>query len=489
MTRLRPLALACLAAFLLDGCALGPDFFRPKVEVPTAYREAEGWKAAQPRDEALPAAWWELYGDPVLNDLVRQVEVSNQNVAAAAAQYRQAEALVAQTRASWFPNLGANLAATRSQGTSGSTVSPGTPIRNTDRFSLSSSWEIDVWGRISRSVEANAEAAAASAGDLAAARLSAQAALVQNYLQLRINDAQQRLLNATVAAYQRSYEITRNRYEAGVAAQADVAQAESQLKTTQAQALDLRIQRAQLEHAIALLIGKPPAEFKLAAAEGVPQLPDIPVGVPSALLERRPDVAAAERRVASANAQIGVAQAAFFPSLTLSASGGYQNSSFSNLFTLPNRFWSLGPALALTIFDAGARSAAKEQAIAGYDRNVATYRQTVLTAFQEVEDNLVALRVLEEEGEVQKAAARAANEFLTLTNNQYLAGTVSFLNVATAQATALSAQRSSLDLLNRRFAASVALIKALGGDDWRQYVGQSAAKSEPAKQAASSMTQ
>jgi NodT family efflux transporter outer membrane factor (OMF) lipoprotein len=474
--KLRPLTIACLTGLMfLNGCALGPDFFRPKVEVPATYREAEGWKVAEPQDERLPAAWWELYGDPLLTSLVQQVDISNQNVQAAAAQYRQAQALVSQTRASWFPTVGANLGTTRSQGiTSGSTVTPGALIHTADRFTVTANWELDVWGRISRSVEANAEAANASAGDLAAARLSAQTTLVQNYLQLRINDAQQRLLAATVVAYQRSYDITRNRYEAGVAAQADVAQAESQLKSTQAQAVDLKIQRAQLEHAIAMLMGKPPAEFRLAAIEDIPRLPDVPVGLPSALLERRPDVAAAERRVASANAQIGVAQAAFFPTVTLSGSGGYQSSSFANLFSLSNRFWSVGPALALTLFDAGARSAVKEQAIAGYDKSVATYRQTVLSAFQDVEDNLVALRVLAEEKDIQAAATRAAEEFQTLTNNQYLAGTVSFLNVATAQATALTAERASLDVLNRQLAASVGLVKALGGGDWRQVVGDAA---------------
>jgi NodT family efflux transporter outer membrane factor (OMF) lipoprotein len=285
-------------------------------------------------------------------------------------------------------------------------------------------------------------------------------------LQLRINDAQQRLLERTLTAYRRSHEITRNRYEAGVASQADVAQAETQLRSTEAQLVDLGIQRAQLEHAIAALLGKLPSEVQLPASESIPILPDVPLALPSALLERRPDIAAAERRVAAANAQIGVAQAAFFPSLSINASGGYQNNSFADILSAPYRFWSLGPTFALTLFDAGARSSAKEQAIAGYDKSVATYRQTVLTAFQEVEDNLVALRILANEKEIQKSATRAANEFQTLTNNQYLAGTVSFLNVATAQASALSAERSSLDILNRQLAATVGLVKALGGGNW-----------------------
>ena len=467
--RLRPLTLASLATVaLLNGCSLGPDFQRPEVAVPTAFSEAKGWKTAEPQDQSPPSAWWELYGDPILNDLIKQVEVSNQNVLAAEAQYRQAQALVSGSRAAWFPTLGSSVSATRGQGTSGSTISPGAATKNTDRISLTSAWELDVWGRISRTVEANTESAKASAGDIAAARLSAQATLAQSYLQLRISDAQLRLLTDTLTAYQRSYDITRNRYQAGVASQADVAQAETQLRTTQAQSIDLGVQRAQFEHAIAILIGKLPSEFRIVAIDGIPRLPEIPLVVPSSLLERRPDVAAAERRAAAANAQIGVAQAAFFPSLTLSASGGYQNSSFTDIISTPYRFWSLGPTLALTLFDAGARSAVKEQAVATFDKSVASYRQTVLTAFQEVEDNLAALTVLAEEKEVQKAATKAANQFQTLTNNQYLAGTVSFLNVATAQAAALSAERSSLDLVNRQFVASVALLKALGGSDWRQ---------------------
>lgn len=467
--RLRPLTLACLTSLaVLHGCALGPDFQRPEIAVPTTFSEAKGWKTAEPQDQIAPNAWWELYGDSRLNELVQQVEISNQNVLAAAAQYRQAQALVSASRAAWFPTLGGTLSAFRGQGTtSGTSISPGSPVRDTDRIGLSSTWEVDLWGRISRTVEANTNAAQASAGDLAAARISAQATLVQSYLQLRINDAQQRLLATTLSAYQRSFEITGNRYQAGVASKADVALAETQLKSTQAQFIDLGIQRAQLEHAIALLVGKMPAELKVAAVDEIPTLPEIPLALPSSLLERRPDVAAAERRAAAANAQIGVAQAAFFPSLIISANGGYQNASFVNLLSTPYRFWSLGPALALSIFDAGARSAAKEQAIAAYDKNVASYRQTVLTAFQEVEDNLATLSILAEEKEVQKAAGRAAKEFQTQANNQYLAGTVSYLNVATAQAASLNAERSSLDILNRQLSASVALLKALGGGDWR----------------------
>lgn len=450
----------------LSGCALGPDFVRPKVETPAAFREApKNWKVAEPRDLEAQTTWWEIFGDPQLDQLAQDATASNQNILAAEASYRQALAVIGSSRAALFPNLGSNVSTTRAQGASTAGTNNSTSnARTTDRIGLSSLWELDIWGRLRRTLEASTSTAEATAGDLAAARLSVQATLVQSYLQLRINDAQQGLLERTLTIYRRSHEITRNRYEAGVASQAEVAQAETQLLSTEAQLVDLGIQRAQLEHAIAALTGKIPSDLRLARSDLIPSLPEVPLAIPSSLLERRPDIAAAERRVAAANAQIGVTQAAFFPSLTLSASGGYQNNSFADILSAPYRFWSLGPALALSLFDAGARSAAKEQAIAGYDRSVATYRQTVLTAFQEVEDNLAALRILATEKEIQKNATRAANEFQTLTNNQYLAGTVSFLNVATAQAAALNAERSSLDILNRQLVATVGLVKALGGE-------------------------
>ena len=455
-------ALTAAISILLGGCAVGPDYVRPATATPAAFKEGQGyWQAATPRDQEIPAAWWEAFGDAQLNQLVEAANAANQNILAAEAAYRQAEAAVGSARAGLFPNLTGSVSNSRGQAaTTNGTIAN---LRTTDRVSLASTWELDLWGRIRRNAEAGSSAAEASASDLAAARLSVQATLVQSYLQLRINDAQQRLLARTLTAYRRSHEITRNRYEAGIASQADVAQAETQLKSTEAQAIDLGIQRAQLEHAIAALSGRIPGTLQLAASDDVPKLPAIPAALPSTLLERRPDIAAAERRVAAANAQIGVAQAAFFPSLTLNASGGYQNNSFTDILSAPYRFWSLGPTLALTLFDAGARSAVKEQALAAYDRSVASYRQSVLTAFQEVEDNLAALRILAAEKAVQQSATRAANEFQTLTNNQYLAGTVSFLNVATAQAAALSAERSSLDLLNRQLTATVGLIKALGG--------------------------
>ncbi len=393
-----------LLAVLLAGCAVGPDYHKPDVATPATYKEAGDWKKAEPRDEAPRGNWWEIYGDTELNGLVTQVEISNQNVAASAAQYRQALALLGVAQASYYPNVSAGLSASRGQGTSASTTGtstavPGAPILNTIRPSLTASWEPDIWGQIGRSVEASKASAQASKADLQSALLSAQGTLVQSYFQLRINDEQQRLLEQTIIAYERSLQITRNQYQAGVAGRVDVAEAETQLKTAQAQAIDLGVQRAQLEHAIAVLIGKPPADFHIDPVNGLPALPPVPATLPSELLERRPDIAGAERRMAAANAEIGVAQAAFFPALTLSGTGGFQNSSLSQLLTMPNRFWSVGASAAMTIFDAGAHSAQKESAVAVYDQSVASYRQTVLAAFQEVEDNLAALRQLSEEAD------------------------------------------------------------------------------------------
>jgi NodT family efflux transporter outer membrane factor (OMF) lipoprotein len=328
---------------------------------------------------------------------------------------------------------------------------------------VDASWEADVWGRIRRSVEGAEATAQASAADLDAARLSAQSALAQNYFQLRALDSQQQLLDETVAAYAKSLQLTRNRYAMGVAARVDVVQAEAQLKSTQAQAIDIGVQRARIEHAMAVLLGKPAAAFSLQRAPLNAVPPDVPVGVPSRLLERRPDVAAAERRVAAANAGIGVAEAAFFPDFTLSASGGFASSSLAQWLTLPNRLWSVGPLVAATLFDGGRRRALSDQAVAAYEGEVATYRQTVLGAFAEVEDNLAALRILEQEAQIQQEALEAARQSLALTLNQYKAGTVSYLDVVTVQAAALNSERAAVDILVRQMDASVLLIKALGG--------------------------
>lgn len=456
-------ALACCA--LLGACAAGPDYVRPVVPAPAGYKEMAGWKLAEPRDHEPKGEWWARYADPVLDALQRQVVVSNQNLAAAQAQYRQARALAQGARAQFFPLAGADLNLGRSQAArSGTAATANRGIINTHSTSADATWEPDVWGRVERLVEANVAAAQASAADVEAIRLSLQAELAQNYFQLRALDTQRELFDDTIQTLETSLKLTQNRYEAGVAARADVVQALAQLKTTQAQALDIGVQRAQLEHAIAVLAGRAPSEFALppAALGAVP--PPVPPGLPSTLLERRPDIAAAERRVAAANAQIGVAQAAYFPAVSLTASAGYQSTRFATWFNAPARFWSLGAGLAQTIFDGGARAAQSAQAVAAYDAQVASYRQAVLTGFREVEDQLAALRILEEAAAVQADAVAASRRSVELALNQYKAGTVSYLNVVTAQATALSNERAAADIRARRLAASVQLVRALGGD-------------------------
>ncbi|OZI55474.1 efflux transporter outer membrane subunit [Bordetella genomosp. 5] len=462
--RLAPLALCALLA----GCAVGPDYQRPAIDVGTGFKEGEGvvpgWKPAQPADQADRGQWWRVYGDATLDGLMADLAASNQSIVQAEANFRQAQALVGTARANFFPIVGANAGATRSGSSAGSqSTSVGSNVANQYSLSGSVSWELDVWGRIRREVEASRATAAASGADLAATRLSAQSALVQNYLQLRILDEQKRLLDATVAAYERSLQLTRNRYEAGVVGKADVAVAETQLENTRAQSIDLDWQRGQFEHAIAVLVGLAPSRFALPPAPFTQQLPEIPVALPATLLERRPDVAAAERRAAAANAQIGVAVSAWFPELTLSASGGFRSGQFADLLTAPARFWSLGPALAMTIFDGGARESQIAAARAGYDAQAAAYRQSVLVALREVEDYLVQLRVMAQEQEVQRRALTSARESLRLTRNQYEAGLVDYLSVAVVEATALNAERNALSLLGNRLNASVQLIAALGG--------------------------
>jgi NodT family efflux transporter outer membrane factor (OMF) lipoprotein len=463
-------AVAAVLATQLAACAVGPDYARPKMEAPAAFKEMNGWKLAQPRDNELRGNWWEIFNDPQLNALMEQVNISNQNLAQAEARFRQAHALVQAARAGYFPTLTGSASATRSGGSAGNqslltgNASTGT-ITTNHILSFDASWEADIWGRVRRTVESDEANAQASAADLQATRLSAQAQLAQAYFQLRSLDTQQQLFDRSVADYQRSVQLTQNQYAAGTVAKANVVLAQTQLKSTQAEAVDIGVQRAQTEHAIALLIGKAPADFSLPPMPLSVSMavPVAPVGVPSALLERRPDIAAAERRVVSANAEIGVAKAAYFPALTISATGGYRSSSFANWLTLPNRVWSVGPQLAMTLFDAGARRAQTAQAVAAYDENVAAYRQTVLTGFQEVEDNLAALRILEQEAQMQDEAVQLARQSVALSINQYKAGIVDYLNVIATQTSALNNERTAVDVLNRRLAASVLLIKALGG--------------------------
>lgn len=464
------------AAMLLAGCSAGPDYVRPTVDAPAAFKEAVAWQQAQPKDAVRRGSWWAAYADPRLDALMAQVSVSNQTLLAAEAQFRQATALMQSARAAWFPTLTGGLSEARSRpsATTGPVVGVSTNKRTIYSAPLNLSWEADLWGRIGRSVEAGEAGAQASAADLENVRLSLQATLAQNYFQLRTLDTQRQLLERTIAAYAKSLELTSNRYRVGVVPKSDVAQAETQLKSTQVHALELSVSRAQLEHAIAVLLGKPPAEVTIAAAPLAGSPPRTPVALPADLLERRPDIAAAERRVAAANAQIGVAAAAFYPAATLSAAYGVQSATTGNWFTLPSRFWSVGPALALTLFDGGRRRAANDQAVAAYDATVANYRAAVLTGFREVEDNLVALRVLEEEAALQEEAVQSAEQSLTHALNQYRAGITTYLQVVSAQATALANQRSAADILGRRMTVSVQLIKALGGG-W-----EAAARPKPA---------
>lgn len=467
------LAPLCALLLALAGCAVGPDYVRPTVAVPARYKEApEGWKIAQPADHEDRGGWWKIYNDPQLDALMDKLNTANQTVAEFAAAYRQARALTAEARASYFPTIGATASASRSGSGAGSrtvTSPTGTTTVSTSRISnsfsasLDASWEADLWGSISRSVASQKAGQQAAAADLANARLSAQAALAQNYFLLRAADAQQKILDDTVVAFQRTLELTQNQYKQGIVPRSDVIQAQTQLQSAQSSAIGNGIARAQYEHAIAVLIGEPASTFSLAAAplDAVP--PPVPMSLPSALLERRPDVASAERKAAAANEQIGVSIAAFFPTLTLSAQGGFSSSVFSQLLRAPSRFWALGPDLAATIFDGGLRSAKVDAARAAYDQQVAAYRQTVLNAFQDVEDNLASLRILERQIAVQQDAVNSAQQALQIVLNQYKAGTTAYLSVLTAQTTLLAAQQKLASLAGERMTSSVGLVKALGG--------------------------
>ena len=457
----RAAVLALAVPAFLAGCAIGPDYQRPAIDVGTAYKEHRDWKPAQPQDELIRGKWWEVFGDADLNALAAQIDVSNQNLKAADARYRQAATLVQSARSGFFPSFSASTAATRSR--AASRGGPDPDAATAYRAAISAAWEVDVWGRVRRQLESSSASAEASRADLEAVRLSLQSELAINYFQLRVTDQQKQLLDDTVAAYRRSLDLTTNRYNVGVAAKGDVVQAQAQLRSTEAQALDLGVTRAQLEHAIATLIGKAPSAFSLAQKPFTLKMPRMPLGMPSTLLERRPDIAAAERRVTAANAQVGVAMAAYFPTLSLTGAVSQNSSAWSNLFSAANRSWSLGPELAVTLLDFGKRSAATDSALAAYDQTVATYRQTVLDALQEVEDNLVALRILEEEAVVQADAVKLARESVLLTTNQYKAGTVSYLNVVTVQASQLANERTAVSLLGRQLTAAVGLIRALGG--------------------------
>jgi NodT family efflux transporter outer membrane factor (OMF) lipoprotein len=457
-------------ALLFSACTVGLDYQRPAAPVPALYKEA-GWKIGEPFDAIDHGAWWSVYNDPVLDALQKQIDISNQNLLAAEAAFRQSEFIVAQARSQFFPigTIDATAQRSRGGGAAGAGTTPvgggggGGRISNFFSTSTAASWTPDLWGRVRRNVESNVAGAQASAGDLASARLAAQGALASDYLQLRIADELKRLLDATAKYYGESLRITRNQYDTGIASASDVAQAETQLRSTEAQAIAVGVTRAQLEHAIAVLIGKPPAELSIAPSDVVTEVPAVPAGLPSALLERRPDVAAAERQMAAANAQTGVAEAAFYPTITLSADYGVMALQISKLFTDQARFWAFGSSLAQTVFDAGARSAIVGEARAAFDQTVANYRQTVLTAFQQVEDQLAALRILAEQAEAQAAAVKSAREAERIINNQWLAGTVAYTSVVVAQATALANEETALNIRQNRLVASAALIQALGG--------------------------
>lgn len=460
---LKPITLATLTA-LLAACAVGPEYQRPATPVPPAFKEVDGWVLAAPADALDRGAWWGLFADPVLDMLASQVVVSNQNVAASTAAYAQARALVREQRATLFPTVNLTAGAARSGSGNGPPADGGNARSgNNIQLGLGGSWEPDVWGRLGRATSGAEASAQASAADLASATLSAQGELVANYLSLRQIDEQIRLLADTVAGFERVRQITQNRYAAGISAKTDLLQAQTQLANAQAEALGLTQQRAQLEHAVAVLMGQAPADFALPAQPWVATIPTVPVGVPSTLLQRRPDIAAAERRVAAANEQIGVAQAAFYPSLNLSASYGLGASRVADLFSASSSAWSLGVSAAQALFNAGATQARVDGARAAQEAAVARYRQTVLGAFQSVEDQLAAIRVLAQQQVLRQQASAAADQVEAQVLNRYNAGQVGFTEVVTAQVTALSARRALVQVQADRQIAAVSLMVALGG--------------------------
>jgi NodT family efflux transporter outer membrane factor (OMF) lipoprotein len=447
----------------LTGCVVGPDYVKPEAIVATEFKELKGWKTAQPHEISLSSKWWEVFNDPRLNMLEEQVALANQSIIAAQSQYSQSQHLVQAAQSSFLPVLNMTATTSRFQAATGQSVAVA-GIRNLFGNAVSVAWEPDLWGKVARQVEENTSNAQSSAATLQALQLSLQATLAQNYFQLNVLDAQKALLDETVQLYEKTFELVKNRYNVGIIAKSDVTQAQTVLESTRAQALNLGIARSKLEHAIAVLIGKTPAEVTLKSMPFDVKSPAIPVVLPSELLERRPDIAAAERKMSAANAKIGFAKAAYFPTLNLSANNGFQTTDISTLFTMARRYWALGPAAAaITIFDGGTKNAQYKQAIDGFDASVATYRQTVLTSFQEVEDNVAALRILADEIDVQQKAVDSANKTLELMVNQYQAGTLSYLNIMTAQTTMLANRQTAVSLQGEQLLASVGLIKALGG--------------------------
>lgn len=469
----RPRSLASLLAIAamatLSGCMVGPDYQRPTVAVPARFKEAApGWQSAQPNDAAARGPWWQVFDDAELDRLENKVALSNQTVAAYAAAYAQAQALVSEARASYFPTLGLSVGQTRSKSSSagfgsGNGNLAGGGISTQYATDLDASWAPDLWGKVRRQVAGEKASAQSAAATLANAQLSAQGTLAQDYFQLRALDAAQQELDAIAASDQKTLALTVNQYKQGVATRSDVLTAQSAWQQAQAAAVDNGIARAQYEHAIAVLVGEPASTFSIAVAPFNATPPTIPAQLPSTLLERRPDVAAAERTAAAANEQIGIAIAAFYPTLTLSASGGFESSAFSNWLTAPARVWSLGPQLAATVFDGGLREAEVKAARASYDQDVANYRAVVLSAFQNVEDNLTSLRVLKQEVALDQAAAESGDQALAIALNQYKAGTGTYLSVMAAQVTADTAHKQWIAARGNQMIAAVGLIEALGG--------------------------
>jgi NodT family efflux transporter outer membrane factor (OMF) lipoprotein len=464
--RLAALSLLIAGALLITGCELGPKYKAPAVPTPPAYKEMGNWKTAQPNDQNLGGNWWELFQDSQLNALEQQIDVSNQNLKAAVAQYQQSRAALRYVRADYYPTVTTSPSATRegfsnnrpphSSGFDGLTF-------NDFVVPINFSYQANVWGRVSRNVESFREQAQASAADLAVVNLSMHAALAVDYFAARTLDAEETLLRDTVTQYEQAFQLNEDRYRGGLGSEVEVEQARTILETTRAQLVDVGVARAQFEHSVAVLIGKPPADFTLPPLPLTAPPPPIPVGIPSELLERRPDIAAAERRVASANAQVGLARTAYYPLVNILGTGGLESGSITTLFQGPSAMWSVGASVVQTLFDGGRRRALNEEAKTAYDSSVASYRQTVLTGFQQVEDNLAALRILEQEARVQTSAVQAAQRSLDLSNARYSGGVTSYLEVITAQNAALTDEVTAVNILGRRMASAVLLIQAIGG--------------------------
>jgi NodT family efflux transporter outer membrane factor (OMF) lipoprotein len=465
-TLCRSVILALLLGFLgLGGCSVGPKYVKPTTQIPPAYKENANWKLARPSDQVRKGNWWEIFNDAQLDALEEKVNVSNQTLRAAADRYQEARDVLRQTRSAYFPLVTAGITPSQDRESKHKALfGSSSPVNYSDLVLAGGvSYEVDAWGAVRKSVEASRTLAQASAADLETIRLSLHAELALDYLTLRGLDAQKRLFDTNVDAFQKALDLTESRFQGGVASREDVDLAATQLEQTRAQDIDITSARDQFEHAVAVLVGQPASTFNLDSAP-LPAAPPVPLaGLPSELLERRPDIAGAERRVASANEQVGIARAAFFPTITLGLAAGFESSQFPNWLTGPSAIWSIGATAAETVFDAGRRRAVSDQAIASYDEMIADYQQTVLTSFQEVEDSLSDLRVLDDESKTQDAAVAAANRALDQSTNRYKGGLDTYLTVITAQSAALSNERTAVSLLTRRLTSTVLLVKALGG--------------------------